>query len=189
MKSRSLLLLFALLSSIYVSGQNFNKGSILINGGIGFGLPSYYGTISGFGVPLHLNLDYGMSDYVSVGPQIGYARYHYDYFFDQYEYTYTFTRFGARGSFHYLPLLQELDLIDIEEEKFDFYLNLNAGIESVSFNSNFSSQTFDDKIDSRFYFGPSLGFRYYPTSKIGCYLETGGGQNAWANIGVTFKLK
>lgn len=190
MKIRIILLLIPLFFSLNsIAQSSFEKGTLLINGGIGFGLPSYYGNISGFSIPLHANLDYGINEYVSVGPTFGYARYKYDYFLDQYHYTYNFTRFGARGAFHYLNLLDKLDIFDFDTEKLDFYVMLNMGFETVSFQSNLPNSARISKLKSRFFVGPSVGFRYYATKKLGGYVETGAGQGSWANFGITFKLK
>ena len=189
MKAGILTLLVVLLTGSTINAQSaYQKEDLTLAAGLGFGVPSYYGSVSGFGIPLHAHFEYGFHEYISAGPQLGYARYSYDYLFDQYDYTYTFTQVGIRGAFHYLPLLEEMGLTDLDTEKMDFYLLLNMGLEWARFKADFPSSSLSDATDNRFYLGPSLGFKYFLSQRMAGYLETGTGQNAWARFGVAVRL-
>lgn len=168
---------------VNVSAQNnaYNIGDKTASLGLSLG---YYGygflgsrTI-GF-PPITLTGEYGFHEYVSAGAYLGFASWKYDYsgfgFSDSYKWS--FVSAGARATFHYLPLLNENLELDIDEEKFDFYLSVIAGLEFQNYKSDDDIVGVDYSNDVDLAFGPFAGFKYMVTEQLGVFVE--GGWNAF----------
>jgi hypothetical protein len=166
------------------SNLAYEKGDKIFLAGITFG--SYgYGFVGtrGIGVPpLTAALELGIHENFSVGPYVGYASYNYDWI--GFDYSYNFLSVGARGSFHYVPLLNEALDLSLDEEKLDFYVSLLMGLEFQTFSgeSNGTNVNFDN--DTEFIFAPVLGFKYKFNDKFGVYFEGGRGAFGYGTIGV-----
>lgn len=181
------LLIFTSIHSIRAQ-ESFEKGTVFVNAGLGLGQVGYYGFFSGINIPLNASVELGISDYVSLGPQIGYAGYNYNYG-STYNYKYTFLRIGGKLSFHYLPLIQELGIFDFDTEKMDFFIALNACLETSSYRTDSPYVGTVTEYSNRLPIGPSAGFRYMPKERLGIYVESGVGLNALINLGITLKIK
>ena len=93
-------------------GLAYNKGDKIFMAGISFGTTATaIGSGRTLGVPpLTAALEFGVHENFSVGPYVGYASWNYNSF--GLDYGWNFLAVGARGSFHYVPVLNEaLDLI------------------------------------------------------------------------------
>ena len=184
---------FALLFPVLSYGQNkaYEAGEKVLNVGISLGYYGYgyLGDRSGVGVPLNASLEYGFTDGISAGAYIGYARWSYRYNtgFGEAEYSWTFFTAGARGSFHYTRMLNELTGSDINEEKVDLYVSVLLGLEFRSYQDDENFDVYDNN-DTVVQFGPNLGVRYLLGKNIGVYLEGGRGAFGWLNFGLTARF-
>ena len=168
---------------------SYNEGDIILQVGTSFGYYGYgyAGSRTGFTLPLTATLEYGITENISVGPYLGFARWSYEGYSD-YRYSWTFISLGARGSFHYLPYFNEIFESNLDESKYDFYLTLIAGIEIRNFSS--SDDYYDDYYDNDVngVFGPVFGFKYYFNPSFGVFFEGGRGAFGYGKIGVSLKL-
>lgn len=169
--------------NVEINGDRaYNEGDKIFIAGISFGGYGYgfYGSRSIGVPPITAALELGIHEYFSVGPYLGYASYRYDWTVGNY--SYNFLSVGGRGSFHYVPLLNEALDLGLDEEKLDFYVSLLLGFEFQRFNSN--GVTVDLANDTNFIFGPVLGFKYKFNDKFGVYFEGGRGAFGYGTIGV-----
>lgn len=169
-------------------GKAYEEGDKIANLGISLGYfgYGYFGDRTGFSIPINASLEYGITEEISVGPYIGYARWNYEYFngLNDTEYSWTFVSAGARGSFHLTPLINEWGDGDIDEEKFDLYVSAILGLEFRSYKDDFGGNDYYNN-ETVLRFGPNLGMRYLFTENFGFYVEGGRGTFGWLNFGVT----
>lgn len=160
----------------------YNEGDLLINAGFSFGYYGYglTGSRSLGLIPLTANLEYGFHEYISIGPYIGYASWDYDWVGA--DYNWSLLSIGGRGSFHYLPLLDDALDTDLDLEKLDFYVTLILGVEIGTSNTDVINN------DTDVVFGPVLGFKYLFNPNIGVYLEGGRGTFGYGTLGVALKF-
>jgi len=167
----------------------YNEGDNILQVGITFGYYGYgfAGSRSLSVPPLTASLEFGIHEYISVGPYLGFASWNYDWLTVG-DYSYNILSVGARGSFHFLPLLNEALEAEFNLEKLDFYVTLLMGLEFRNFSS--SVESFPDTYgnDTDFHFGPFLGFRYKFNEKIGVYLEGGANAFGYGTVGASFHL-
>jgi hypothetical protein len=180
-KSLSLLILFL---GVYLIGssQEFEKGSKVLNLGVGFG---GYGTW-GYNVavpPVSASVEIGILDgiidkgSIGVGGYIGYASYKQDgnWAGDEY-WTYNRLFLGARGVFHY-PLI----------EKLDTYGGLMLGFNSYMW--KWHGTAYDPIEPGNSGIGSSIfvGGRYYFNDKFAGMAELGYGIS-YLNLGIALKF-
>ncbi len=106
-----------------------------------------YGYLGGRSVsipPLTAALEFGVHENFSVGPYVGYASWNYDY--TSFNYSWNFLAVGARGSFHYVPVLNEALDLSLDEEKLDFYVSLLVGMEFQTFSGDSFGGMFGDDL-------------------------------------------
>jgi hypothetical protein len=124
-----------------VQAQGYEKGNKLLSAGLGFGY--YYAG----GLTLSANMEFGVSDLISVGPYFGFTRWSYLSFVN-----YTFLDFGLRGSAHLGEVL------DIGSDKFDPYVGLMLGYLTSSYRiDGVSSGLFSDVYAGGLRYGGHLG--------------------------------
>ncbi len=167
-------------------GLAYNKGDKIFMAGISFGGYSY-GYLGGRSVsvpPLTAALELGIHENFSVGPYVGYASWSYDY--TSINYSWNFLAVGARGSLHYVPLLNEALDLSLDEEKMDFYVSLLVGMEFQTYSGESFGGILGDGYanNSRFRLGPVLGFKYKFNDKFGVYFEGGRGAFGYGTLGV-----
>ena len=160
--------------------------SQLLQGGFSFGYYGYgyVGNRVGFTLPLSAAYETFVADEISAGGFIGYSSYRYEGVSD-YRYRWTFLDFGARASYHYIPLLNELTDAEIDQEKWDFYISLMLIFERRSFSSSddFYEGYYDDKFATTL--GSVAGFRYKFSNNLAAYFEGGRGTFGYGTLGVT----
>jgi hypothetical protein len=166
----------------------YNQGDKILQGGISLGYYGYgyLGSRSGFTVPLSAAFEYGFHKDISAGPFLGFARWSYDYL--DYSYAWTFTTFGVRGSFHYLPYLNDIMETEIDPSKFDFYVTLLLGLELRNYSTSYENATDQYENDVNGIFGPVVGFKYYFNPTFSAYVEGGRGMFGYAKLGVSMKF-
>jgi hypothetical protein len=183
---------FILFSSLFfyggkVSSQvNYDKGNILVNGGIGLGY--YY---SHGGIPILLSGEYALTDAITVGPYLGYTSRAYtnSSFGYKWKYRYTFLDFGARGSYHFGKHLNlNMDKLDLYGGVFLGYLSAHykvveapSGLGAGYYNS------YSSPYGSIVRVGIFGGARYYFSDQVAAYGELGYGIAPLA-LGLTVKF-
>lgn len=173
------------------SQEAYEEGDILLNAGISFGTYGYgFVGNSSFTVPITISGEYGIHEYFSVGAMLGYAKWSYDwgYLGDNYEYSWTYISFGARGSFHYLPLANEHLDFDIDTEKFDFYLSVFLGLENRNYKTNYDYLNNYYSNDTRARLGTFAGFKYMFSDNFGMFLEGGAHAFGYLTLGASLKF-
>jgi hypothetical protein len=93
------------------------------------------------------------------------------------------------ANFHFLQLIADKAGKDFAN-KIDVYGGLNIGSGPVFRNVRRDYDNdpyYDSRVGALFFFGPHVGFRYFPTEKVGLYAEAGYGKSLITG-GVMFKL-
>jgi hypothetical protein len=172
MKKLLLIPVLILGMSLQVNAQkSFQKGNVLLNPGVGIG--SNYGAFyGGFRPSVFFAADFGVHDYVSVGPYVGST------FFRNA----TGIDFGARGNFHWWQLLDDKVNADLKQSQLDIYATLWMGGELFVFDSGSTTGGFD--------IGFTQGVRWYPKSnkRFALFAEFGYTPISYATIGATIKI-
>lgn len=160
----------------------YEKGDKIFLAGVSFGYYGYglAGTRSVSLPPLTAALELGIHESFSVGPYVGYAS--WDYRNLGFNYGWDFLAVGARGSFHYVPLLNEALDLNLDEEKLDFYITLFLGLEFQTYNG--PDGVIGSANNTRFILGPVVGFKYKFNPRLGAYFEGGRGAFGYGTIGV-----
>jgi hypothetical protein len=167
------------------SQASYDKGNILINGGIGVGY--YY---SRGGIPIILSGEYAVTDAITVGPYLGYTSRAYtnSYLGYKWKYRYTFIDFGVRGAYHFAKHL------NLNTDKLDLYGGVTLGYLSArykvveaptAFGTTYYS--YSNPYGSIFRAGLFIGARYYFADQIAAYTELGYGIAPWT-LGLTVKF-
>lgn len=193
MKNIFYLLLLGLLvfsSPAFSQRAAYNEGDITVNAGLSLGVIGYgfgYYGAGGFPVPLTVNVDYGLTDLISVGPYLGYLRRSYGHSGDRY--SFNSIAFGGHAMLHASPLLNEHLDMSIDENKVDVYGKLILGYETYSWRYNGESMNnWYYRNSGRVVFGPVLGARYMFTPNLGGYAEGGRGAFGWLTLGVSLRM-
>lgn len=163
-------------------------GAGITLGTFGFGYP---GTRSLSLPPITLTGEYAFHEYVSAGAYMGFGawRYRYNYFAYDVTWNYTQVAFGARGSLHYVSLLNEHLDLEIDATKFDFYWTLIAGLEFGSMSSSDDlTGVVDTDVDAGITLGSFWGFEYMVTEQIGLFTELGWNAFGYFNFGATARF-
>lgn len=185
---KNVFILTLLIVSVFsVQGQAFQKSDKLISPGIGLGLRSNSGI--GPTIPLVINADIGILDFLSVGAYAGYWTREWNYMFAQ-TYRLNSTHLGLRASFHFWNLLEDAFELDLKSGELDVYVSIWSGYNARS--KKIVSQKFEPDnfytFRDRYQSGISMGVRYFPKDKFGIFAEFGGTPTSYSTIGVTLKL-
>ncbi|MFH0895460.1 MAG: outer membrane beta-barrel protein [Bacteroidota bacterium] len=166
MKKTILISLFSFIVFSVAAQSPIDKGSVQLNAGLG---------LSGWGVPVYVGLDFGVSSAVTAGLELSYRSYHQNW----HNYYYNHTIMGVSGNvnYHFDEVLQLKD-------PWNLYAGLNLGFYYWN-----SPNSYDGDGASGLGIGAQIGGRYYFNDKFAINLEFGGG-NAFAGgkIGVSVKL-
>lgn len=173
----------------------YSPGNMYFNAGVNLFYGSYNQSLSwsnynySSSIPVVASLEYGFTDLLSFGGYMGFRSYGWSYtiYSNKYDYSNRLFNIGVRGSFHYLPLLNEHLDLGFDERHFDFYATLMLGAriltESVTEPNLRTTDT-----SSRGFFGGALGFRYMFNNTFGAYVEGGRSSLGRLNIGLTIKI-
>jgi hypothetical protein len=170
--------LFFSLSQLETSAQQFRKGDLMINAGLGFGYAYTNDLRGGTGLPVGIigNVEYSIFDEISIGGYIGFTRGRYDYYGNRQRYHYNVLDIGARGSFHFAKLMR------LKEKRFDPYAGVLLG-----FTNRSADGVVDDYDDTWVRPGVFVGARWFFSPGFGAYAEAGYGIHPFS-IGLTFRL-
>lgn len=160
-----LTLILGIVFSSHAQEKSFQKGNILLNPGIGLG--SNYSNRGGFHPSFSFSADFGVHDYVSVGPYVGAT------FFDGL----TGVDVGGRVNFHWWQLLDDRVNADLKQSQFEFYSTLWMGVEIFEKHGGFDA-------------GFTLGARWYPKSnnRFALHGQFGYTPISFSTIGATIKI-
>lgn len=179
----------AITAAVFLQAQAFQKGDIMLSPGLGLGVYGIgYGV--GFAVPVVLNFDYGVHDYVSVGAYGGFWTRKWNYAFNE-SYRFTSSHFGARATFHFWQLIDDaVEDTDLLSDKLDVYFTpwLGYNIRSARWQDSGLVQTAAIGWGNRVQGGAQIGVRYFLNEHIGFFGEWGGTPTAYSNWGMTFKF-
>lgn len=173
MRKFTLLILFVFTSlfghETFAQRGAYNEGDKIFMGGVGFGTFGTYG-----GIPLTASLEFGVHRSISVGGFVGYSG-------SQWWNTFAV---GAKGTWHFLPVLnRELEL-NVDDDRWDFYVSGYLGFRSSTFGRD---RTIYGNYGAN-YSGPlfsgALGAKYFFTPSAAGFLELGG-PLGWTNLGVS----
>ena len=166
MKKLILIVTFALVSVVAFSQSPLSVGRNQLN--VGFGM-------SGWGVPIYIGLDHGISKDLTIGAELSFRKYKED--FNNNYYNHNIIGFSGNLNYHFNTLLNI-------PHQWDVYVGPNLGFYSFS-----SPSGYNGSYTSELGFGAQLGFRYFLSDSVALNLEFGGG-NAFSGgkFGLTFKL-
>ena len=167
------------LGYVATNAQGYEKGSIIINPGLGLGY--WYGG-TGFAVGFAVNAEFSITDDIAIGPYFALTRRSYDYTFGNDDYTYTYFDIGARGSYHFGRLL------NVNTEQFDPYAGAFLGFVTTTADYNDAYTGYYSTYGNRFQAGVFAGARWYFSETFGVFGEVGVGMFPIL-AGVTVKLK
>ncbi len=164
----------------------FQKGTQVLQAGIGYGLLNTYGDVST--PPISLTLDFATSEDLSVGGYVGYAssrqvifpQGYLDVVTEDIGATYSYLIFGGRICYHF----------DTGSKDLDGYIGAMLGYNAVSatgFGSAGSSQFTYTTGASGLLYGGQLGGRYFFAPNVALFAEVGYGV-AYITGGLSFKL-
>ena len=190
----SSVIIFITYSSFAQNSSVFEKGTNVINAGIGLGNVYWGGTgysNSGLPISLQASFDHGITDklgigYIGVGGIVGYTSYKFTGNDAGYSYTYTGTGIliAARATYHFA-------LAAPIGEKLDPYVGVLAGyvIASSSYSSTFASSGYGIyNKGSAVAAGAFVGAHYYFIPNFGVHAELGYNIISVFNTGITFKF-
>jgi hypothetical protein len=188
------LLFAAMLLSLCISQTakaQFEKGDILVNAGLSFGLIGYswtgYGN-SSFALPLNASVEFSINENFAVGPYIGYFSRSYSYS-STYRDRFSVISFGGRVTFHANDFLNDKLNMNIKTEKWDIYASAVLGYENYRW--KYDSEYVGNRLAAnagRVIFGPVAGARYRASERFGLYAEIGRGTFGLISLGASLKL-
>ena len=171
-----------LVSSLAITGASAQpkNGDNVITAGLGLGYPGLYGT-SGM-PPIFVSFDHGIVSNFSVGGIVSYSTSSYEFASD-YKWSYTYMFVGARGAYHFGPMMKEIP------KNIDLYAGVTLGyhIVSTSFTGKNEALVPYSAGGSYMGFGFYGGARYYFTPKFGATAEVGY-DIGYLKIGISYAL-
>ncbi len=170
-------LLFAVKSQAQTEGSKvFQKGSSIINLGVGIGTTLYGSGYTGTFPPISLSYEKGIANgRWGVGGFLAHTGAKYG---DKHNYwKYSYTIIGVRGDYHFYTT-----------DKLDTYGGVMLGYDIVSdkWHGEGEEEVYNDS-GSDASFSIFVGGRYFFSPNIGGFAELGYGI-AWLNLGLTFSL-
>lgn len=165
-------------TQLKVSAQEIQKGSILINAGIGFGYGFNGVYATGLPIGIIANVEYSILDDVGIGGYLAYTRGSYNAYYNQGlgdKYYYSSVDIGVRGSYHFARLLR------VNKKEFDPYAGVILGFASRNSDYDYYPGDHGGRI------GAFAGARYYFSNNFGVFGEVGYSVH-FVTAGMTFKL-
>jgi len=180
-----LAIVFSLNISQKAQAQVFDKGTALLDAGVGI---PYYGYVSI--PPVFGSFEVGVHKYIGVGVTGGFYSWGYRNYLSNYYYRRSLIG-GGFGAFHFSELLKQLDL-DMGDllNSLDLYYKMGFGLRFYMHNEYVS---YDNRIENFSEIYPSfmavLGGRFYFSDKMAVFMEVGPDFYSWTKFGITLKLK
>jgi len=165
MKKISFIILLSVITVFTVDAQSpLDRGNKQLNAGVGF---------SGWGIPLYVGMDFGVSRDITLGFEGSIRFYNQNYIGTKYNHS--IIGFSGNGNYHFNTIL------DIPSD-WDFYAGLNIGYYFWSSQTDYPGTGY-----SGIGLGAQIGGRYFFSNNFGLNLEFGGG-NAFSGgkFGITY---
>lgn len=176
------ILLLSIVNFTSVAQDAFSDDEVSIDLGLNLLQHEYeYGELSGLNFPVNVRLNYGKTDWLSIGPYAGFVQNNYDGFYGQF--VWRIYTLGGQAKMHFVPILDDLFDIDIDDDKWDIFFLAGAGAEYWTFSSEEYRSLDGNFVD--FNYTITLGLKYMFAEKWGLFAE--GGRSAFGtfNIGIS----
>lgn len=177
----------------YTNDNNITyRNSNIFGAGLSLGYYNYgyIGSRSIGFLPVFAYVETGLLDNITAGPFIGFGRWNYRYtgFAQPYNYSWSFTDVGARGSLHLSGFINDTFDADIDENRTDWYFTVILGLEYRRYSTE--TADLDDNYSNSIHllFGPLAGVRYYFTDYFAGFVEAGRGSLGVLSLGLSLKL-
>jgi len=166
MKSIILTIAFVTISLISFSQSPVGTGRNQLNLGVG---------LSGWGIPVYIGFDHGISQDITLGAELSYRSYRENW--QNYAYNHGIAGISGNLNYHFNRILSI-------PSRWDLYAGVNVGFYIWN-----SPTTYDGNHRSVLGLGGQIGARYFLSNKVGLNLEFGGG-NAFSGgkFGITIKI-
>lgn len=146
--------------------QALDNGESQVNVGVG---------LSGWGIPVYLGYEYGITSTISAGIEGSYRNFSQKYSGSKYKYS--AIGVGVYGNYHFNKILNIPD-------PWDVYAGATLGYYNLKVDNDYPGA-----FDSGISFGGQIGTRYYISDRFGVNLEFNGGSVVTGGkLGVTIKL-
>ncbi|MCX2745743.1 hypothetical protein OO013_17810 [Mangrovivirga sp. M17] len=168
-----LLTFFAVIALSFASnaqGWGPDKGTTQISAGLGTGV---------YGIPVFADVQFGVSEYITLGPRVAFSSRTTYYGNDRYRESYFSLSMVA--NYHYSKHISALP------SELDLYGGLELGY--VAYRDNWNDDLYTPEDRSTVMLGIRAGAKWFFTPNFGAMLELGGGAGrSGALVGVTFGL-
>lgn len=168
MKKIHLILVLFAIGFISVNAQSsLARGSKQLNAGVGF---------SGWGIPVYIGMDFGISRDVTLGLEASFRSYGQN--FGGKKYNSTIIGLSGNANYHFNRIMEI-------PSNWDFYAGINMGFYFWSYPSDYPGNHY-----SGLGLGAQVGGRYFFSNNLGLNLEFGGG-NAFSGgkFGITYLFR
>ena len=157
------------MAAVTASAQNGNldQGGLQLNAGVG---------ISGWGIPVYVGLDYGVTNDISVGGEFTFRSYSHSSY-----YTHNIMGFFGNGNYHFNNLFNL-------PRPLDLYAGLSLGVYTSTVTAKEGRDYIGDSYSGFSLIGQT-GARYFFTDNFGVNLELSGGLlTSGLKAGITYRF-
>ncbi len=185
-----LAIVFSLNISQKAQAQVFDKGTTLLDVGVGVPYYAHVGIPPVFG-----NFEIGVHKYIGIGATGGFYSWGYNEYWTNYHYYERTVMGGGFGAFHFSELLKQLDL-DMGDllNSLDLYYKMGFGLGLEMYNDyiwNYDRSRYEEVTRTRIdpVFMSDFGARFYFSDNLAVFMEVGYDFYSWTKFGITFKLR
>ena len=159
--------LFMAVATASAQSGNLDQGNLQLNAGVG---------ISGWGIPVYVGLDYGVTNDISVGGEFTFRSYSHSSY-----YTHNIMGFFGNGNYHFNNLFNL-------PRPLDLYAGLSLGVYTSTVTAKEGNEYHGDSYSGFSLIGQT-GARYFFTDNFGVNLELSGGLlTSGAKAGITYRF-
>ena len=159
--------LFMAVATASAQSGNLDQGRLQLNAGVG---------VSGWGIPLYVGLDYGVTNDISVGGEFTFRSYSHSSY-----YTHNIMGFFGNGNYHFNNLFNL-------PRPLDLYAGLSLGVYTSTVTAKEGNEYHGDSYSGFSLIGQT-GARYFFTDNFGVNLELSGGLlTSGAKAGITYRF-
>ena len=159
--------LFMAVATASAQSGNLDQGRLQLNAGVG---------VSGWGIPVYVGLDYGVTNDISVGGEFTFRSYSHSSY-----YTHNIIGFFGNGNYHFNNLFNL-------PRPLDLYAGLSLGVYTSTVTAK-EGREYDGDSYSGFSLIGQTGARYFFTDNFGVNLELSGGLlTSGLKAGITYRF-
>lgn len=159
--------LFMAVATASAQSGNLDQGRLQLNAGVG---------VSGWGIPVYVGLDYGVTNDISVGGEFTFRSYSHSSY-----YTHNIIGFFGNGNYHFNNLFNL-------PRPLDLYAGLSLGVYTSTVTAKEGREYYGDSYSGFSLIGQT-GARYFFTDNFGVNLELSGGVlTSGLKAGITYKF-